>query len=585
MNIYAANQLRVLALILSISISWTLNAKLISPSLAPSMNCANVSVSSTNGAILVTGLDAAPITSVQIFTSAWATEFTCFADCNHPVLSQSVTPGAYFVFVKFYNTSYQPICETETVVIVTNQGQNDNETSNNEQENNAIDLEFSLSSSTSNVAPYTTFSVLGTISNTGSEAASNVIVNIPQPDNVVFQGGNAVSVSQGSYNPYTDLNWTIGNLAAGQTETITLNYFSLGSAPYTVYGQVNSALGTDSDSTPNNGNNTTANEDDEAVYNTNSGTNSISCPLDIEASVTNIRCYDNGTPDNAIDDIFNFDVMAVGGSLWGWTGGGSSGSFGQTVNFGPFEISNGMVDFTLVDNANANCFTTVSVNPPSTCSSSFDPTSDCNDISVSADMNTILVNSLAEETLTAIWIFDMNWQTVFSCSYECNASQEINVTEGTYNVIVKKLHEDWSVICEINQTLLVGDDGGTNNIDISFRRNNTFTNNTELKFEKNLEPENIGNTEFINAKKPDLKIFPNPATSLVNIKLEGMSSGQKVLCIHDQFGREIERRKLNNISSNSYLLQTSNYQPGVYLVSIRIANEVFKTKQLIILPH
>lgn len=126
------------------------------------------------------------------------------------------------------------------VTIIRQEGDNGNE---------GVDLKLSIIGDGAEVVAYQDFSVEVVVMNEGTTTSDNVVVNVPQPANVVFQGGNPSSATQGSYNSFSTFNWRVGTFAPCQSETLTLtltlNYFSLAGAPYTVYGQVQSASGTD----------------------------------------------------------------------------------------------------------------------------------------------------------------------------------------------------------------------------------------------------------------------------------------------------------------------------------------------------
>ncbi len=82
-------------------------------------DCANIGITAQPGQISVTGLDGAPVTSVQVFSSAWQPEHNCFANCASPSATYAVPAGAHYVFVKYYTAGYQLICEkTETINVV-----------------------------------------------------------------------------------------------------------------------------------------------------------------------------------------------------------------------------------------------------------------------------------------------------------------------------------------------------------------------------------------------------------------------------------------------------------------------------------
>jgi hypothetical protein len=452
---------------------------------------------------------------------------------------------------------------------------------------NGIDLTVTISGDGAEVSPYTDFSVDLTVTNEGTQNATNVVVNIPQPENVVFQGGNGFSATQGDYDLFSTFNWNLGSIAAGQTATITLNYYALAGAPYTVYGQVQSMTGTDVDSTPGNGTPPNPNEDDEAIYVTGSGGTTgtgggtggtPACTLNLAAAVSNIVCNDNGTPANAADDTFTFDVLVTGGNPWGWTGGGQSGDYAQVASYGPYDISAGNINFTIVDNDNATCTTNVSVTAPSTCSNDgtngggTTPTNDCSDISVGESGGDIVISGLDNAPLTGVWVFDINWNTVFDCSYGCGAMETIDVNPGTYHVIVKKLNTDWSVICEINETVIIsafifqniGNLDSPTQVgeeDADYRNDNTSVEKTEVAF----------------------GVYPNPASNFINITLDDETTGTINLSLTDKFGRRIYQQNNNADDMRAIKLDLSNYAAGVYFLTLQSEDSLPVTKQIVLL--
>jgi hypothetical protein len=95
-------------------------------------NCGDITISANGGDIIVTGLDGASVTSVQIFTASWATHFACFADCNSPIETIPATDGTYHVYVKYYTAAYTLICTVEeTIDVVNGQAIMVNNTGNN----------------------------------------------------------------------------------------------------------------------------------------------------------------------------------------------------------------------------------------------------------------------------------------------------------------------------------------------------------------------------------------------------------------------------------------------------------------------
>ncbi|MCF8243583.1 MAG: multicopper oxidase domain-containing protein [Saprospiraceae bacterium] len=80
-------------------------------------NCGNVAISTGAGTINVSGLDGAPVTQLQIFTSSWQPYFSCFAGCGASK-SVNASPGTYYVKVKYFSATYQQLCEVNQTVTV-----------------------------------------------------------------------------------------------------------------------------------------------------------------------------------------------------------------------------------------------------------------------------------------------------------------------------------------------------------------------------------------------------------------------------------------------------------------------------------
>ncbi len=134
------------------------------------------------------------------------------------------------------------------------------------------DLELSLNISPPNPKIYETTSLTLTLSNTGSSDATGIEVSFPKPNGVVYEGGNEWSASQGAFNPFGNEVWSLDNLPAGNSATLTVNYFMLTALPTSVYAQVIVANEPDADSTPGNGTPPSANEDDEVAGSINGST-------------------------------------------------------------------------------------------------------------------------------------------------------------------------------------------------------------------------------------------------------------------------------------------------------------------------
>ncbi|MCF8244825.1 MAG: T9SS type A sorting domain-containing protein [Saprospiraceae bacterium] len=82
-------------------------------------NCANITITASNGTITVGNLGAAPFASVKIFNSSWGTEYSCYANCASPTVTVNVPQGTYYVYAGYVGSNYSLICETNKTVTVT----------------------------------------------------------------------------------------------------------------------------------------------------------------------------------------------------------------------------------------------------------------------------------------------------------------------------------------------------------------------------------------------------------------------------------------------------------------------------------
>ena len=138
--------------------------------------------------------------------------------------------------------------------------------------NNGVDLELSFAPlSDPNPAQWGFFSTTLRLTNNGTDPASGVRVRFNKADEVTYQGGDQFSSSQGDFQWWGNEVWNVGNLAAGETATLTVNYFRLSASPFTAFAQVSAMNGSDADSTPGNGTCCNASEDDEASVAIGSG--------------------------------------------------------------------------------------------------------------------------------------------------------------------------------------------------------------------------------------------------------------------------------------------------------------------------
>gem|GEM_PF-6823779 len=231
---------------------------------------------------------------------------------------------------------------------------------------NSVDLELSASSS----APTIFQSGLAefTIANSGTQTATNI--EILFHTNGTVNVTNSPTLSGGIiFDFWTNQpKWVVGTLSPGQKETIEFPIFAL-SSEINFFGQVSNQNEADLDSTPNNGNNTSPIEDDEASFPSLDDPNG-SCTIDV--NLISVQCNESD------DDFFDFQLNLNAENLSG------EGILAYFINgqycclsnasglqdFYAFEMDEGPVEV-LIKSADPSdeCEATIMVNPPSDCDS------------------------------------------------------------------------------------------------------------------------------------------------------------------------------------------------------------------------
>ena len=234
----------------------------------------------------------------------------------------------------------------------------------------AIDLE--LTKVVDNLTPFVgeaiTFTI--TLTNKGPDEATNVVVSEVVPDGYTYQGSN-----DADYNQALGI-WTIDNLGVGETRTLRITVTVNPTGEYLNQAEVLSVDQSDLDSSPGNGVDT----DGDGIFINDPGDEddgdaaSINPRCQLGASLISVDCDDNGTPSNPNDDQFTFSVViqAFQGSNSWIASTGATGSYGELVEFGPYPISGGAAFISFTDVGDNSCSTSISVDPPNTCSDQCD---------------------------------------------------------------------------------------------------------------------------------------------------------------------------------------------------------------------
>jgi hypothetical protein len=89
--------------------------------------------------------------------------------------------------------------------------------------------------------------------------------------------------------------------------------------------------------------------------------NYIPCSTNLNVEILQPSYNNNGTVSNLSDDTFTISIRILGNGS-GWLANGQTGSYGQTVTFGPYPVDATGITFDVLDQDNPNCNENVSVN-------------------------------------------------------------------------------------------------------------------------------------------------------------------------------------------------------------------------------
>ena len=156
---------------------------------------------------------------------------------------------------------------------------------------------------------------------------------------------------------------------------------------------------------------------------------SDACVIDI--LVENILCNDNGTDDNNDDDIFTFELNVSGFNLsdnFEILELGQQFNYNEVLSFGPFNISDGNIEWTIIDSDDPDCIYNLLVEAPMACS-------DCNQqasVSEPTELSCTEPTTQIEVTVSEQAIFLWSGPEEFSSA---DAVITVNIP-GDYTVLI-----------------------------------------------------------------------------------------------------------------------------------------------------
>jgi Subtilase family/Secretion system C-terminal sorting domain/Domain of unknown function DUF11 len=136
----------------------------------------------------------------------------------------------------------------------------------------------------------------------------------------------------------------------------------------------------------------------------------------ITASATNVRCNQNGTPNNALDDTFTFDVKVNPSSGCGTAWSTSQNPaltipFTATQTMGPYAMQGGAIQLQIRDTQTPNTTTLLTVAPPLSCAIA----SNC---AINTQVSNVKCDQNGTPTLATddTYTFDLSVSTTGTCS-------------------------------------------------------------------------------------------------------------------------------------------------------------------------
>jgi hypothetical protein len=88
----------------------------------------------------------------------------------------------------------------------------------------------------------------------------------------------------------------------------------------------------------------------------------------------------------------------------------------------------------------------------------------------------------------------------------------------------------------------------------------------------------LGVSEIIYDKQSNIKIYPNPATRTVNIKIDEAFKGESIVSLYDIQGRLMLKEGINNSQTQ---LNIEGYKKGLYIVNVSVGSKTYVNKLMV----
>ncbi|MEM9820683.1 MAG: PA14 domain-containing protein [Bacteroidota bacterium] len=558
-------------------------------------SCDDIGVTAGEGQVTITELDGAPISTVHIFSSSWVTQYTC-APCN----ATEVVPlaeGSYFVFVRYYNSSWIQTCERSETINITGSGGGGGAPCANA----GGDSDGDGICNDDDQCPNLNDNLIGTACNDGNP---NTINDVYVAASCACEG---TPVSNGSCD---DIGVTTGQ---GQV-TIT----ELDGSPISTVHIFTSNWVTQYTCAPCNAT--------EVV------------PLAEGSYFVFVRYY-NGSWVQTCERSETISITDSGG------GGGGGGD--PCANAGGDSDGDGVCDDNdnCVNDYNPGQEDSDNDNIGDACDAPPSGNGDCDDVTYTGSSNALTIAGLNTAPIATTLVLDASWTEVFSCNGDCNDTETINnLTPGTYFVKVTLRNANWTEICLKEAFVNVGSanpliaawteqfyftaHSSGASVDLAWVSNAEFINtayvierssdgvNFEVLHEEQsiseaLDPvryqykdwEPLAGTSYYRIKRiyrdgshaysPNraivrgevddaMLVFPNPATERIQVQLSEFAGKPANIQIQNLLGHTLLERELDNLPVAPLTFQVADLEAGVYAIRVKIEGRRQITKLFVV---
>ena len=162
--------------------------------------------------------------------------------------------------------------------------------------------------------------------------------------------------------------------------------------------------------------------------------------------------------------------------------------------------------------------------------------------------NNVSFGNLTDDIVT-VNLFDVNNNEVFGCGtwrIPCSESEVAsNLSSGIYYINIESFTADWTLKCDVNKLISVGENlfGTTDMISTNTKNETTF------------------------------RLYPNPTSGILNLDLTNFENTNIIIDIYDFLGQQVYSKSINDSSNSIYELNLAHFQNGVYSLSFIVDGE------------